>query len=126
MKKLLIILLTAFILGGSMHVDEMARIPFLMQHFSEHQAQYPSDTFLTFLYKHYLANQQPASVQDQSSDSKLPFKSNQAVETHFTICTLPESAGRHTFIQPVKLTFHYIETKVRAISFDIWQPPQQG
>ncbi len=126
MKKVILLILTAFILGGSMHVDEMARIPFLMQHFSEHQAQYPSDTFLTFLYKHYLAQQQALSAQDQSSDAKLPFKSNQAMETHFTGCTLPQAESHYPFKQPVKLTFHYIETKVRALSFDIWQPPQIG
>jgi len=53
---------------------ELAKIPTLLEHYSEHKQQQSQLTFNDFLFMHYVGDD--ANDQDNSSDEQLPFKNS--------------------------------------------------
>ncbi len=124
MKKVIVFILAFSIMGGSIHADELSKLPMLLKHFKEHNKQHPTDSTIDFIYKHYIAFQKPESFKDQQSDSKLPFKSSQTLHSHFApfIC---ENTMTKTIIGSAKIShFTFYNSTVLSRSFDKWQPPQ--
>lgn len=124
MKKVIAYLLVFTIMGASIHIDELAKLPMLFSHYIEHKKQHPTDTAFDFLYKHYVLNQTAESAKDKNSDAKLPFKSTQTFHSHFTpfVC---ENKKIELNIESAKTTYLPLEvSKAFNCSIAIWQPPQ--
>lgn len=124
MKKAIAYLLVFTIMGASIHIDELAKLPMLFSHYIEHKKQHPTDTAFDFLYKHYVLNQAAESTRDKSSDAQLPFKSTQTFHSHFTpfVC---ENKTVELKIESNQITYQPLTvSKAFTCSLDIWQPPQ--
>lgn len=124
MKKVLVIILSFSILGGSIHADELSKLPMLLKHLKEHKKQHPADSSVDFIFKHSITFQKAESKKDQRSDSKLPNKSSHNFHAHFSpfVC-------EHTATEPhIRLAqichFTYYNATVLSRSADKWQPPQ--
>lgn len=124
MKKVITFILALSILGGSIHADELCKLPMLLKHFKEHKKQHPSDTSIDFIYKHYITYQKAESKQDQQSDTNLPFKSPQSFHFHIAPFVSEISISEELF-DVLKICHfpHYISS-VLSLSSDKWQPPQ--
>jgi hypothetical protein len=72
MKSILVLLLSLQLLSGNHLLPELAKIPFLIHHFEEHQAENPNICFFHFLKMHYAdaAHQQ----KDANRHGDLPLK----------------------------------------------------
>jgi hypothetical protein len=124
MKRIITIILITSIIGGVAHLDELVKFPFLIHHYSEHKAQHPDDSVLTFLYKHYILNQKAESEKDRKSDSQMPFKSAQNFHSHFIPFVFENKAKQVVSKTAVKIFIPFKETKISTGFFDIWQPPK--
>ena len=124
MKRVLSVILIFVILGDQIQLMEVARIPFLFRHFSEHKNRHRGDSAITFLYKHYVVNQKAESDQDKKSDAQLPFKSLRTPDTHFVACVLINKPVKEVF-EPVDAYYRpYTPGKLLSRPVDIWQPPK--
>jgi hypothetical protein len=88
MKGILVLLLSLQLLSGNQLLPELAKIPFLIHHFQEHQTENPNITFFHFLKMHYAdaAHQQL----DASRHGDLPLKNIHAPAfEHFVSYTMP-------------------------------------
>jgi hypothetical protein len=122
----LVIILSISILGGVIHIDEMSKIPKLLEHFNEHKAIHQNDSVLTFLYKHYIAVQKADSDKDKSSNSQLPFKSNKKLISHYFPIIFENKSIQYCLIPFVKRYVLFSKTKsINGFSV-IWQPPKIG
>ncbi len=83
MNRIITFFLILVIFGGAIHFDELLKAPVLFRHYSKHKTQHPNDSPISFLYKHYILNQNAESENDGASDSQMPIKSNQCIQ--FTI-----------------------------------------
>ena len=109
-----------------MHVDEMAKIPFLINHYKEHKADQPDYTLSSFLYSHFIATHQPDSQAHNKSHSKLPFKSSQSLQAHYSAFTVESKTGCKVPSEYIVYSFSYREARLSVGFFDIWQPPKIG
>ncbi len=124
MKRIITVILASTIIGSAIHLDELVKFPFLIHHYSEHKAQHPDDSILTFLYKHYILNQQAESEKDKKSDSKMPFKSAQTFHSHFTPFIFEHQTIRVVNNTSIKVFVPFKEIKIPTVFFDIWLPPK--
>lgn len=124
MKKVLAILLITSIIGGSLHFDELAKIPYLKQHYCQHKMQNPADGVFDFMYKHYILNQKPESEKDKKEDSQLPFKSFQNYFSHFAPFTLEQRSLLLISATVNELEISFTELTIASFLFNIWQPPK--
>jgi hypothetical protein len=124
MKKVISILLVFSIIGGSMHLDELVKVPLLVSHYFDHKKSHPGISVSGFLYMHYILNQKPESEKDKKSDSQLPFKSVQNFHCHFVPFVF-ENEKSQMVCESVNNNFITCAViKVQSRPFDIWQPPK--
>lgn len=124
MKKVIAYILVFTIMGASIHIDELAKLPMLVSHYIEHKKQHPADTAFDFLYKHYVLNQKAESAKDKSSDAQLPFKSSQISHAHFSPF-VSQNQEANLLIEAQQITYLPLEvSKAFSCSIAIWQPPQ--
>jgi hypothetical protein len=123
-KKFVSIFLALLLLNGSVHLDELVKLRFLLEHFKEHKAAHPEDSLTVFLYKHYILNQKAESQKDKKSDTQLPFKSAKSFTAHFSVFCLDSKTV--DFLTPyIKLEFSPCRcSKVVSNYTAIWQPPK--
>ncbi len=125
MKQYLGIFFLSVYLISFAEFHQLLRIPFLVQHFQQHQGMDPKLSFTDFLKMHYLG---PVEITDDfQQDQQLPFR-NTSCHTggNFSICSLqmvtfslkePET--------PEAEYFNFNETSSSLCSaFDIFQPPR--
>lgn len=62
-------------LYSSMEMYQLIKIGTLIQHFSKHQREDQTSTFLGLLIQHYTPNSTEENDPDKTDDMKLPFKS---------------------------------------------------
>lgn len=124
MKKVMVFIMALSILGGSIHADELSKLPMLLKHYKEHKRLHPSDSSLDFIYKHYIAFQKAESNKDQQSDSKLPFKSAQAFHSHLSPFVTDHSSVESIIGSFIICHYTFYNSTVLSHCSDIWQPPQ--
>lgn len=73
MKKAICILLIGIYLVSSTEIQQLVKLPILIQHFAEHKKQDKDLTLWSFLIMHYEHNTVDI---DYSKDQQLPFKSH--------------------------------------------------
>lgn len=125
LKKLVSIFLSLLILNGSVHLDELVKLRFLVSHYSEHIAGHPEDSVVVFLYKHYLVNQKEESQKDKKSDAQMPFKSVNTFAPHFsTFCLNSEKIELLASVFTLPHNSFSQSLKIPCIYTAIWQPPK--
>jgi hypothetical protein len=107
-------------------VNELFKIPNLIEHYNEHQEKEPNVGLLQFICMHYMHGE--VNDDDSSKDMKLPFKSH-TTDCQCNIVFYP-AVENYNFIAD----FFHKEYKPQSfkytISFSsnylssIWQPPQ--
>lgn len=124
MKKAITYLLVFSIMGATLPIDELMKMPLLFSHYFEHKKLHPNISVTDFLYVHYVLNQKPESEKDKKSDSQLPFKSSQNYHSHFVPFAFENEKSQMVY-EPVNNNFiTYAVIKVQSRPFDIWQPPK--
>src|SRR5690349_8156983 len=76
-KKIIAGILITSIVGSLIHIDEFSKIPLMIRHYEEHKSAKPDQSFISFLYDHYVSDQKPVSEKDKRRNAQLPFKSTQ-------------------------------------------------
>lgn len=104
----------------SMHAQELAKIPILIQHYQEHKQQSTSPIgIIEFLNLHY--NDSNHDAQDPHED--LPF--HQLLKTPFTFISNEISAFNFSIATPlVEFTENYIIAHYLSPQLSIFQPPK--
>lgn len=124
MKKNFTIFLAFLILGSTIHLDELVKIPFLIHHIIEHKTLHPNESFFAIFISHYLSNKQAESAKDKKSDSNLPYKNPHSAQSHYDIFVV--EAATLKFAVPMQTG--YISTlndsNISSVFFDIWLPPK--
>lgn len=117
--------LLALYIVGNLHVQELSKLPALIQHFQDHHRVDNSMNFIDFLVEHYLEDIRTHA--DFADDMKLPYKAS--CHQH--------STGDFYLFTP-KITFENIViieyfTKKKSTMVErtfghtlhnIWQPPR--
>jgi hypothetical protein len=104
MKRFLAVLLSFQLLSGNHLLLELAKIPFLLHHFEEHQSENPNIHFLHFLKMHYA--DETHQQNDASRHGDLPLKN---VHTHAFEHFVPYAEP--ILIQFIPFSFHKIQFK---------------
>lgn len=120
------ILLLSLYLVSTTELNQLLKLPILIEHYSEHHKLNPEMTVLAFFKAHY---DHPAKDADYKTDRKLPFIMHSTISLVFTI---------NTIFKFEMTDSHYKHYKVHKFpSFDenffvkgylhsIWQPPRQA
>ena len=133
-KKIILIGLIFTYLYTSSEFSEMLKIPFLVNHFSEHQSENKQLTFGQFLFVHYIDHSHELNEgrgkYDHDKDSQLPFHSHTDYTASFTYFS-PTPAIRiisEPFISEVEEgKIFYDNQSLRSFyTPSIWQPPKLG
>ena len=125
MKKLVTYILLFTFIGATLHIDEVARLHYLMVHFKEHKILHPNDTFCTFIEKHYTSNEKVDSANDKKRDAQLPYKSSQNFHSNFTPFIF-ENIHTPLFnnLCNGEIMFAFVPSSITKAFIAIWQPPQ--
>lgn len=122
-RKVAAILFFSVILLAQTPVQQVLKLPILIEHFKEHRAD-KDISFLEFIKLHYFSGNPKDS--DYDRDQQLPFRANDVILMSSTV-VLPAQ------IVPAAppLLFRektYVLLKPTGLpslhSFDIWQPPR--
>ncbi len=130
MKKAIALFFCLQILSGNAFAMEFAKLPFMVQHYFEHErAEHPDLSFFDFISEHY-SDQHHEDEATGHCDEKMPFKHCNDCCTHSSSIT--------TFLMPDGLSpLHY---EISSLSYQvpvysnapvgyvggIWQPPKVG
>ncbi|MBC7524368.1 MAG: hypothetical protein H7239_08025 [Flavobacterium sp.] len=126
MKKYLAIALLVLYLMSTTELNQLLKLPALVEHYNEHQLENSSLTFFEFLHMHY--SQADDHDGDKDKDMKLPFKSHSlCCSANPVIVTLPE-----LYVFTSNLVIESSRKEVNYYRFlicpsplkSIWQPPK--
>lgn len=125
MRKFTALVLLNIFLLSSTEFNQLLKLPKLFEHFSAHQSQDASLSFLEFLYIHY--GQGEVQDADHEEDMKLPFKTQSVCSTISIIHKAPViqfiPAWQEFVLQKENLC--YTNDFVSGLSANnIWRPPQ--
>lgn len=121
MRRLTAIGMLVLHLGLFTEMDELMRLPLLVEHFIEHQELVPEMSFLQFLAMHYKTD-----VAHDSTDMELPFKRCEQSVTS-TSFTFPEQKIELTMGDPSRMpefSSHYVSIIPSTGLTEIFQPPR--
>ena len=127
MNKLIALFFLNSYLFSLVQVTELLKIPFLVEHFLEHQSGKPEMNLLEFLSIHYTHND--VKDTDYEKDMKLPFKSQNQVNvfsdiTFFQINLNFKSQNTFVLIDKKINFFKYNFSFIAQFLSSIWQPPK--
>ncbi|TND07806.1 MAG: hypothetical protein FD123_2957 [Bacteroidetes bacterium] len=130
MKKAIAIFFCLQILTGNTFAMEVAKLPFLVQHYLEHeQNDHPGIGFGTFLLEHYVDDDH-ADEEQGHCDEKLPFKHCHdccAHQSSVAIFTLPDSVIQiKSALSAAIPQFSFYQSFTSSYHNGIWQPPKIG
>ena len=121
----LVTTLTVETLFPGMEVNELSKLPALLEHFHQHQKTTPGISFIAFLELHY---GNPAHhEQDHQTHHKLPFSDHHSAgfQAHHLLFTMPDcTTSFNIACQTIKKSFLYKSPAEHAIYSSIWQPPR--
>ena len=121
-KKFIVILFGTLILNGTTEFHQLLKFPFLIQHYSHHQVQNPSLSFIAFLKIHYTARDHPDD-NDDKDDNELPFKSI-GNTSHIDTPVIEKKIAITNYYSAVKPSTYYPEQIPDHRSFSIFHPPR--
>lgn len=125
-KTVVIAFLCSFLLANT-ELNQLFKLPTLIEHYLEHKQENNTETFLHYLSQHYAAKINHSHNDNHHDHEKLPFKTDDCSFAHFS----------HGFVYPLQFTLsepYVSETKQNLIfqtnsyvsNFfgNIWQPPR--
>jgi hypothetical protein len=125
-KKTTAILFFVIYLFSTTEIYQLLKIPVIFQHFSEHQRENKSISFLAFLDMHYMHGS--PMDDDYARDMQLPFKTS---ENYFSSVSPAFISDQNQIlpVKPVKITDNkkIISQNLFLLSpflSAIWQPPK--
>lgn len=124
MKKWLSILLLSLYLVSTTELNQILKLPILVEHYCEHKKLNPDMSFGGFLKMHY---DHPAKDADYKTDRKLPFIIHSTLSLMFTINTAFsfEFSGKEYKYYKVHNTPSFDEDfYIKGYLHSIWQPPK--
>lgn len=126
MVKTLSIFFLSTYLFTFVQVNELFKIPILVEHFNEHQLEHPNLSMIQFIVNHYM--DEIVYDDDYSKDIELPFKST-TINTTFSIvcCPLLMDYNFAILLFPSEFKspkFTYLFSFSSYFQSAIWQPPQ--
>ncbi|MCC6185722.1 MAG: hypothetical protein IT256_01075 [Chitinophagaceae bacterium] len=127
MKRAICTLLLFAYLFSNTEFSQLLKMPTLVAHFFEHQQQDKAITLLEFLRIHYATD--IAQNADYEQDKKLPFKTHDSCNNHFSISTAPTSFSfvakcYHGIVASISKYPPQSEAIASAFLANIWQPPR--
>lgn len=126
MKQRLATLLLIFYISAIVPISELAKLPYLWDHYCEHKLADASMDFFDFIDHHY--GNCKKVYPDAEKDMKLPFKSeNQSITTMLSVVpkqmyVLVVVDAHSTMINKTRFIFNNHFTS--ADEADTWQPPK--
>jgi hypothetical protein len=128
MKAMFSIFLLTIHLFTATELSQFFKLPVLLDHYTEHQAQDKALTFTSFIYRHYFTDHSKDGHTER--DNQLPFHS------HEDCLTLKVSVAAPVFFQQISIQLIPIEVKTVFGFFNqnipsahlstIWQPPKSA
>lgn len=122
-------LISAVLFTGT-PLQQLLKLPVLVQHYFEHKQTNNSLSFANFLKLHYFEEEEDEDDNDYSRDSQLPFKS-MALIVSPALLNVPAVANYELTAKPEVNTYEgyspVSETLIPAQYLSsIWQPPKRG
>ncbi|MBL7891120.1 MAG: hypothetical protein JNL63_00710 [Bacteroidia bacterium] len=128
MKKFFIIALLSVYFVSITELNQLTKLPLLVQHFAEHKGKDNDISLWQFLAMHY--TQSDDHDGDREKDMKLPFKSHESCVNAGTLAFIPsgfENPSTKLIDIPNKAWSIYIEQFLSAAYLSsIWQPPKSA
>ena len=124
MKKWVSILLLSLYLLSTTELNQLLKLPVLIEHYVEHKNLNPEMTLLAFFKMHY---DHPVKDADYKTDRKLPFIIHSTLSLDFTLNTdfsfeISGSDYKYFHIQNIPSLDENLYIKGYLQS--IWQPPR--
>lgn len=127
MRAIIAALVVLSMLFGQTELHQLARLPHLVHHYLDHQAEEPGTTVVGFLVMHYFSGN--VHDEDFGQDERLPFRSH---DEHINF-----NVAQDLFHAPLtSIAFHYPSLPLdpvhpeAALSLgertDVWQPPKRA
>lgn len=126
MRKWALLVIACLLLGRT-ELHQLIRLPHLVHHFFDHQAEQPDLSLVDFLVMHYLSGD--VEDADFAQDERLPFRSHDDLFAHSVTLdlfvvpeVLPLLDGTAIELKPT-----YAPPAVNAGSLcEVWQPPKRA
>lgn len=130
MKKALAIFFCLQILSGNTFAMEVMKLPFLIQHYIEHETEeHPDLGFGTFLWEHYVEDDHEDEPKGHC-DENLPFKHCNDCCSHVSAvitCLIPDNCIDINYPCTTKDVNFTGEINFHSFYHScIWQPPKIG
>lgn len=126
MKKLIPIFFLSVYLVSTTELHEFFKLPQLVEHFIEHQAENKTITLIDFIVMHY--SNADDGDDDKSKDMQLPFKSHNKCESTSNIAFNSfHNIEISIKSEPIEANSYNIDTIdfiSSAYLSSIWQPPK--
>ncbi len=127
MKRILHIALLSFYLLTCTGLQELMRLPVLIQHFFEHKSIDREITFFDYLEHHY--NDIPHTDDDEDRDNQLPFKAQDFFASNVVHHALPPAFGVipkrvYQILPKQNILINNDHIPRSAFAGKVWQPPK--
>jgi hypothetical protein len=127
LKRTIASFILFFHLFASFELNQWVKLPFLFEHFLEHQSANQSLGFIEFLHFHYFVSNE--QVADHEKDMKLPFKSHEdcthTISSIFVPLLFNPTIPRFDFQNEIVFFDFSNANYVSAYLSSIWQPPKK-
>ncbi len=126
-KKVIVIFLCLQILSGNSFAAELMKVPFLIEHYSDHSArEHAGEDFGDYLWEHYV-DTHDTHDHEGHCDENLPFKHCDDCSHAISVVlyTLPENELpiHHIKLYPT-VEFGFENQFISVYDCCIWQPPK--
>jgi len=107
-------------------VEDIIKLPQLIDHFEEHQENY-GDDFLSFLNKHYGAQKDKHESEENDGHEELPFHHSQHLCIDLKI-DLPEISilEKNVLVRNPEHHFRYQPPHADSATYSLFQPPKNN
>lgn len=125
-RKVIAIFFLAVVLLAQSPLQQLLRLPVLLEHFREHQAIGGGISFLDFIQLHYLSGN--PKDDDYDRDNQLPFRADDVVLMG-SMVDVPDNFEMDLLPAEYKeVSYPLIDCTQLSPSFasGIWQPPRVG
>lgn len=128
MRQFISIGLIALVLAwGFLDLHDLTKIPYLVQHYQQHQKKSSGVSFIEFLNLHYGSKAERHDKEEHEKHSGLPFKSLDCTSSHITTLVPFFKAPEITSVGSVVSYNNFYQSAFFSdFSQSIWQPPKQS
>lgn len=127
LKLISIQLMMVVLLGSIVDLHDVAKLPYLIDHYNQHKSKASQFSFSEFFDLHYGAQAEEHDKEEQEKHKGLPFKAPDHTSIHSTIF-LTEYTSNSIELESteVKYTNFYQCISSSEFQSSIFQPPRKG